>query len=109
LIRQLAAFEAKPTSRRDADTWRRAARARFKDWRGCLTRNPIEARQVLSTLLDGPIRFKPVDTGIGWSFSGRGRFEPLFFGLTLTVASPGGVDHECSEEFSGTIEAAYLL
>jgi hypothetical protein len=60
--RQLATLDAKPTSRRDADAWRRAARARFADWRGCLTRNRMEARRVLSTLLDGPIRFTPIET-----------------------------------------------
>jgi site-specific DNA recombinase len=92
LGRQLAALEAKPTSRRDAEEWRRSARARFVDWRGCLSRNPVEARHVLSTLLEGPIRFTPTESGHGWTFHGRGRFEPLFSGLALSVASPAGVE-----------------
>jgi hypothetical protein len=92
---QLARLAPTRNLTRDASAWRRAARARLKDWRDSMQRNTQEARQVLSTLLDGPIRFTPLAEREGWRFEGRGTIEPLFSGLALSVASPGGRDTSC--------------
>ena len=40
---------------------RQEREAHFNDWRGVLRRQPVQARQVLKKLLDGPLIFTPED------------------------------------------------
>lgn len=89
---QLASLAPTRNYARDATAWRLAARTQVKDWRGCLERNTQEARRVLSTLVDGPIRFMPLPERDGWRFEARGTIEPLLSGFALMVASPAGVE-----------------
>ena len=62
----------------------------FKDWRGILRRQPVQARQVLKKLLDGPRLFTPQDGY--YSFEGHVSFAKLVasVGVPISVASPQG-------------------
>jgi DNA invertase Pin-like site-specific DNA recombinase len=57
--------------------------AKLRDWRGLLRRHVQQARQILSTLLDGRLRFTPHEDAQGryYAFEGAGRLEPLLKGV----------------------------
>ncbi len=70
-------------------------RTRVRDWRGLLTRHTAHARQVLRTLLDGPMIFTPLqDDPRAWEFTARGRLDRLLAGIVdaTSVASPRGFE-----------------
>ena len=74
-------------------------RDKLSDWRGLLTRNVESGREVLKTLLVGPLRFTPlVDQGRhAYRFTGVIALDRLVAGVielkTLTrVASPEGFE-----------------
>ena len=75
--------------------WRaqeRQARRLMADWRGLLERNVVEGRQVLGTLLQGPIVFTPIleETRRGVTFEGALAIGEKLFGNvdTTRLASP---------------------
>jgi site-specific DNA recombinase len=73
----------------------RAVRARLSDWRGLLTRQTTHGRDLLRTVLTGPIVFTPVRTREerGYRFRGEASMGQLLAGvvdLPTNVASPTG-------------------
>jgi site-specific DNA recombinase len=72
-------------------------RAKLADWRGLLTRNIECGRDVLRTLLIGPLRFTPVveERRRGYAFTGAIALDRLIAGvvdLPTKVASPAGFE-----------------
>ena len=70
-------------------------RVKLADWRGLLTRNVETGRDVLRTLLMGPLRFTPVidERRRGYAFRGAVALDRLIAGvvdLPTKVASPTG-------------------
>jgi hypothetical protein len=78
--------------------WRgleRKARALLADWRGLLGRNGVDARPVLSELLQGePIQFTPIDEPEkpGYRFDGHATIGGILSGIVQvdSMVSPGG-------------------
>ncbi len=71
----------------------RTLAAKLEDWRGLLCRRVQAARQVLSTLLEGRLRFTPHEDARGgyYTFEGTGRLEPVLAGAVPTgCGSPWG-------------------
>ena len=66
----------------------REARQRLDDLRGLLTRNPLEARRVFETLLDGPLVFESTETTEGRRYATRG--SALLGPLLTTDSDPNG-------------------
>ena len=72
-------------------------RAKLADWRGLLTRNVETGRDVLRTLLMGPLRFTPVidERRRGYAFRGAIALDRLIAGvvdLPTKLASPTGFE-----------------
>ena len=72
-------------------------RAKLANWRALLTRNVKEGREVLRTLLIGPLRFTPTADGRrrGYTFEGTIALDKLVTGvvdLPTKVASPTGFE-----------------
>jgi site-specific DNA recombinase len=74
-------------------------RAKLVDWRGLLTRNAETGREVLRTLLVGPLRFTPVNESrrVGYAFEGSIALDRLVSGVIelvprTGVASPTGFE-----------------
>ena len=72
-------------------------RAKLADWRSLLQRNVTEGREVLRTLLIGPLRFTPINDGRrrGYAFEGTIALDRLLagvVGLPTKVASPTGFE-----------------
>jgi hypothetical protein len=76
-------------------------RAKLADWRGLLTRNVESGREVLRTLLVGPLRFTPVIDGQrrGYRFTGAIALDRIVAGIVDLplktrggLASPAGFD-----------------
>jgi site-specific DNA recombinase len=93
LATQLQQLEDGPVVPRvDWRTQERQARQLLADWRGLLARNVAEGRQVLGTLLEGPIVFTPIleETRRGVSFEGALAIGEKLFGKldTTRLASP---------------------
>jgi site-specific DNA recombinase len=67
---------------------------RLADWRGLLTRHPEQAREVLQTLVPGPLIFIPFPAARLYEFKGRGSLEPLIRGLigSSSVVAPTGFE-----------------
>jgi hypothetical protein len=71
-------------------------RAKLEDWRALLRRNVVSGREILRTLLVGPLRFTPINDGRrrGYAFEGVIALDRLLSGvveLPTKVASPTGV------------------
>ena len=71
-------------------------RARFEDWRGVLRRQPALARQVITKLIDGPIKFtgkRDSDRRGYFEFEATARIAKLLHNLNpIMVASPTGFE-----------------
>ena len=73
-------------------------RAKLADWRGLLTQNVESGREVLRSLLVGPLRFTPVNEArrVGYAFEGSIALDRLVSGVIelvprTGVASPTGL------------------
>lgn len=69
----------------------RIVRERLTDWRGLLSANVQDGRELLRRTLAGPLRFTPDDQG--YRFDGEaaiGRVLEGVIGVTPFVASPAG-------------------
>ena len=73
-------------------------RAKLADWRGLLTQNVESGREVLRSLLVGPLRFTPVNEArrVGYAFEGSIALDRLVSGVIelvprTGVASPKGL------------------
>ncbi len=79
----------------DGARLRRTLAAKLGDWRGLLRRQVQQARQILTTLLDGRLRFTPQEDG-WWAFEGAGRVEPVLEGLVnplpKALVTPAGFE-----------------
>lgn len=71
------------------------ARARIKELREFLGRDVGESRKVISSLLDGPLKFTPITTAEGRRYKVEGRIATgdLLTALSVNVASPAGSAH----------------
>ena len=68
-------------------------RAKLENWRGLLTGQVVDGRQLLRESLIGPLKFTP--EGRQHRFAGEVRFSVYLQGLSvflLVMASPGGLE-----------------
>jgi hypothetical protein len=96
LARRVAALGDGPiVPRVDWRVVERQARRILQDWRGLLTRQVAEGRQLLRALLVGPIRFTPIDEAErrGYRFEGVASISGMFSGMVQVIgmASPPGI------------------
>jgi hypothetical protein len=91
---ELAGLEGlQPVTARDLQDIQREVEIRLADWRGLLTRQVVQSRQILKKLLVGRIVFRPRDDGT-YEFSGRATLGRIIAGLacTKTVVAPTGFE-----------------
>ena len=90
---RLRTFTAR-AAQSDGQAFKAALQERLEDWRGLLSRQVPQARQILKKLLHGVITFTPDRDGMrqGWRFKSGATFEKLLAGSPWanTVASPTG-------------------
>lgn len=89
-----AALDAAPVVTFDRERMRREARARLRDWRSLLRRQPAQGRQILRKILEGPIGFAPAPEG-GYTFAGKVNYGKVFGGFApvpQSLASPAGFE-----------------
>lgn len=79
------------------------ARRRLTDLRGALERNPDEARAVLSTIFDGPIVARPIETPAGRRFQleGSASVGGVLGARFSNSASPTGFENEHAARNAG--------
>jgi DNA invertase Pin-like site-specific DNA recombinase len=65
----------------DIPRLRRDLAGRLTDWQGLLSRQTIQARQILAKLLEGRLIFTPATDGTIYEFEGKGRVEPVLAGV----------------------------
>ena len=88
-----AVAQAMPTvNRREVDM---RVRRKLEEWRSLLTRHVQDGRQALREILEGPIRFWPIEGKRAFRFTGKADLEPIFAGVTQLppfMASPTGFE-----------------
>ena len=71
-------------------------KTRLADWRGLLGRQVEQGRELLRSLLAGPVRFTPhLAEPVGFSFAGTIALDRVFSGIegfATLLASPAGVE-----------------
>ena len=97
LVIQRDELEAGPMMPRlDLAAIERQARRLLANWRDLLGRHTLEARQVLRELLEGPLRFTPIDEEDrrGYRFDGAIQVGALMSGFVdaMRMASPGRIE-----------------
>jgi site-specific DNA recombinase len=91
---ELAGLEGlQPVTARDLQDIQREVETRFSDWRGLLTRQVVQSRQILKKLLVGRIVFRQREDGV-YEFSGQASLGRIIAGLacTKTVVAPTGFE-----------------
>jgi hypothetical protein len=93
----LASAEQHPAPKLDRRRIEREVRRKLHDWRGLLTRNVEEGRELFRQVLSGPVRLWPVEGKRRvFRFEGTADLGVLFSGvagLATYVASPTGAAH----------------
>ena len=89
LANRARVVDHRPFNRRKVQT---AVRERLQDWRGLLSRNVAEGRQLLREILAGPIRFTPENGA--YRIEGEADFGQLLAtaGVPPYMASPTGFE-----------------
>jgi hypothetical protein len=89
---ELAGLEGlRPVTALDLQQLQREVEVRLADWRGLLSRQVTQSRQILKRLLVGRIVFRQREDG-GYEFSGQASLDRIVAGLacTKTVVAPTG-------------------
>lgn len=90
LTQLLSQIGAVPAAVPDRRTLERRVRRKLEEWRSLLTRHVQDGRQLFREVLEGPIRFWPVENERAFRFEGRADLTELFAGVAgaTFVASP---------------------
>jgi hypothetical protein len=95
LERLLAASADRPTSRLGRAAIERRVRRQLEEWRSLLTRQVQDGRQLFREVLEGPIRFWPIEGQRAFRFEGKADLSEMFAGVAgvaTFVASPAGFE-----------------
>lgn len=91
----------------DADRVREELHRLAGEWRQVLAGSPMDARPIVSQLLNGRVRFLPVGRG-RWEMTGQGTLAGLFTRELFPVgmASPRGIALMWTPTFQGEAQVA---
>jgi hypothetical protein len=96
----------RPVTAVELQQLQREVEARLANWRGLLSRQVAQSRQILKKLLVGRIVFRQREDGV-YEFSGQASLGHIIAGLACTkVVAPTGHDTFLKQEFRGLIRVA---
>jgi len=111
LQEELAGLQGlRPVTAGDLQQLQQDVEARLSDWRGLLSRQITQSRQILKKLLVGRIVFRQTPDG-GYEFSGEASLGRILAGIVCTKAgvAPTGTAHQAVGPFEVYFEVLALV
>jgi hypothetical protein len=95
-----------PRVRLERDHVERRVCRKLEEWRSLLTRHTQDGRQLFREILDGPIRFWPVDGQRAFRFEGKADLSAILSGIATFGTSPSGPERFYSAQIHRIIALA---